>query len=228
MTKDNGKQQVINRIRGVAFDMDGLLLNTEDLYEDVGKELMRRRGKLYREEVRKQMIGLPAPNAFGVLIEQEGLSESWQELQRETDAIFEQILEQQLALMHGVEEILGIVEEQGLPRCVATSSTKKFAERALKLVGIWSRMDFVITAEDVPRGKPHPDIYEAAAARMGIKTEQMLVLEDSEHGTAAGVAAKAIVISVPNQHTRHGTFQGASAVAANLRDPQIQNLLKPT
>ena len=212
-------------VRGVAFDMDGLLLNTEDLYEYVGSELMRRRGKAYREEVRRKMIGLPAPKAFGVLIEEEQLTDHWQELQKETDEIFEEILEEQLATMEGVEEILAMVEARGLPRCVATSSTKQFAEAALQRTQILTRMDFVITAEDVPRGKPHPDIYIEAANRMGIHPTEMLVLEDSETGTAAGVAANAIVVSVPNQHTRHGTFQGAHFIAKTLLDPKLRDLL---
>lgn len=212
-------------VRGVAFDMDGLLLNTEDLYEQVGKTLMRRRGKEYRDEVRKQMIGLPAPKAFGVLIEEEGLEATWQQLQKETDDIFNDILQEQLKTMKGVEEILRIVEAKGLPRCVATSSTRSFATQVLHQTQLLSRMDFVITAEDVPRGKPYPDIYEVAAARMGIETCDMLVFEDSEHGTAAGVAAKAIVISVPNQHTQHGNFEGAHHVADTLLDPRIQELL---
>jgi pseudouridine-5'-monophosphatase len=213
-------------VRGVAFDMDGLLLNTEDLYQQVGIELMRRRGKEYREEVRKKMIGLPAAKAFGVLIEEEDLRDTWQQLQRETDELFENVLEEQLALMAGVEDILALVEAKGLPRCVATSSTRSFAERALGKTKILERMDFVITAEDVARGKPHPDIYIEAASKMGIKTIEMLVLEDSEHGTTAGVAAKAIVVSVPNEHTRHGIFEGASFVADTLLDTRVREYLE--
>jgi HAD superfamily hydrolase (TIGR01509 family) len=208
-------------ILGIAFDMDGLLLNTEDLYEHVGQELLRRRGKSYREEVRRQMIGLPAPQAFGVLIEHEGLSDSWQELQQETDAIFEVLLERELALMRGVDRLLTRLEQANLPRCVATSSTQKFARRALGLAGILDRLDFVITAQDVPRGKPHPDIYKAAAQRMGIPTTRMMVLEDSEHGAAAGLAAQAMVIAVPNQHTRHGRFHGVHLIADSLEDQRI-------
>lgn len=214
------------KVKGVAFDMDGLLLNTEDLYQQVSVELMRRRGKEYREEVRRKMIGLPAPRAFGVLIEEEALKESWQQLQQETDALFEEILMEQLALMEGVEELLSIVERKGLPRCVATSSTRSFANKALGHTNILSRMDFVLTAEDVARGKPHPDIYEQAASRMGIETKDMLVLEDSEHGTAAGVAAKAIVVSVPNEHTKHGKFEGARIIVDTLLDERIKTLLE--
>lgn len=214
------------KVKGVAFDMDGLLLNTEDLYQQVCVELMRRRGKEYREEVRKKMIGLPAVKAFGVLIEEEGMEDSWQQLQRETDELFEEKLETQLALMAGVEEILSMVETRGLPRCVATSSTRSFAERALGKTRILERMDFVITADDVTKGKPNPDIYLQAASRMGINAVDMLVLEDSEHGTAAGVAAKAMVVSVPNEHTKHGSFEGASVIVDTLLDERLKEILE--
>ena len=112
------------KILAVALDMDGLMLNTEDLYEQVGHILMQRRGKSYREEVRKKMIGLPARHAFGVLIEDEGMSDSWQELQQETDEIFETILPTQLATMRGLNDLLDYLDELGLRRCVATSSTQ--------------------------------------------------------------------------------------------------------
>lgn len=209
------------RIQAIAFDMDGLMLNTEDLYEQVGHILMQRRGKLYREEVRSQMIGLPAPQAFGVLIREENMAESWQELQKETDGIFEDMLPTQLAAMQGLSELMDYLDEIQLPRCVATSSTPSFAQKALTIVGMLDRVDFVITAQDVPQGKPHPDIYLAAAKRMAVAVERMLVLEDSPTGTKAGVSAGAYVVSVPNEHTKHGSFEGCRWIANTLHDKRI-------
>lgn len=213
-------------IRGVAFDMDGLILNTEDLYELVCGILMQRRGKTYREEVRNQMIGLPAIKAFGVLIEAEGLSESWQELQQETDDVFETILDTHLGTMPGVDDIFREIDSLGLPRCVATSSTQSFARRVLGQTGILDQIDFLITAEDVRQGKPNPDIYIAAAQRLGIDVTTMLVLEDSQTGTKAGVDSGAYVISVPNKHTEHGSFVGAKLVANTLLDPIIYSVIR--
>jgi len=195
--------------------MDGLLLNTEDLYEIVGEELMRRRGKTYRDEVRQAMMGLPAPKAYAVLIEAEGLTEDWLMLQRESDEIFEELLPTRLDVMPGAIRLIDQLDRLGLPRCVATSSRRAFAERALSIVGIFSRIDFLITAEDVANGKPHPDIYEASALRMKTTPERMLVLEDSAIGTSAGVAAKAHVISVPNRHTATSDFRGAKTIVQN-------------
>lgn len=214
------------KIAAVAFDMDGLLLNTEDLYGEVGEILMQRRGKVYREEVRRRMIGLPAPQAFGVLIEAEDLNETWQELQKETDEVFEELLPTRLALMPGAEEVLRKVESLGLPRCVATSSTRHFATKVLSQVEVLNRLDFLLTAADVPRGKPHPDIYQEAARRMGVAAEAMLVLEDSQTGTKAGVEANAYVVSVPNEHTQHGSFEGARWIAKGLSDTRLDQLLE--
>ena len=213
------------RIAAVAFDMDGLMLNTEDLYEQVGHLLMQRRGKRYRDEVRSQMIGLPAPEAYGVLIREESMSETWQELHRETEAIFEGILPTQLAAMVGLSELMMQLDERGLPRCVATSSTQSFARKALGIVGMLERVDFVITAEDVGRGKPFPDIYIEAAKRMSVDVDRMLVLEDSPTGTKAGVASGAYVVSVPNEHTKRGDFNGCQWIANTLSDPRIYRLL---
>ena len=212
-------------IEAVAFDMDGLMLNTEDLYEQVGQLLMRRRGKTYRDEVRIKMIGLPATQAYGVLIEEEGMSETWQELQLETDEIFETLLPTQLATMLGLMELLDYLDEKGIRRCVATSSSRSFARKALTIVGVLDRVDFVITAEDVCKGKPNPDIYLAAAKKMSVEVENMLVLEDSPTGTQAGVSAGAYVVSVPNEHTKLGSFEGCRWIANSLLDERIYGLL---
>jgi HAD superfamily hydrolase (TIGR01509 family) len=209
------------KIEAVALDMDGLLLNTEDLYQEVCQTLMARRGKRYDEEVRRKMIGLPARLAFGVLIEHGGLKDTWQQLQEETDALFEGILDSRLEPMPGVAQLMETIRAHGLPRCVATSSTTNFATKVLDQVGLLSQLDFVITADQVGKGKPHPDIYLAAAQRMGVSPDAMLVLEDSETGTKAGVTAGANVISVPNEHTRHGQFEGARFIAETLQDARI-------
>jgi len=213
-------------IQAVALDMDGLLLNTEDLYEIAGEELMRRRGKTYRYEVRQAMMGLSGQKAYEVLIEAEGLTDDWKMLQTESDAIFEELLPQKLEAMPGVFELLDTLDRLQLPRCVATSSRRSFAEQALAMVGLLDRVDFVITAADVPNAKPHPDIYQASAERMQAATHRMLVLEDSAIGTAAGVAANAHIISVPNRHTAKSDFRGAKAIAqSGLHSQEIHDVL---
>ncbi len=104
-------------------------------------------------------------------------------------------------------------------------SGAEFARKALEYGGILDRIDFILTAADVAHGKPAPDIYLLAAAKMEAIPERMLVLEDSSIGTQAGVKAGAQVISVPSTHTRSSNFHGALHVVPSLHAPEIYRLL---
>ncbi len=208
-------------IDAVAFDLDGTTLNSEDLYLEVCTELMARRGMDYDLQTRAAMMGLPAPQAFHVLIDRKQLTDSPLELQNECDGIFEGLLEDKLQAMPGVVSLLDRLDVLKLPRCIATSSRASFAERALAIVRLHQRFDFIITAEHVLQGKPHPDIYLEAALRMNVAVERMLVLEDSVIGVTAGSTAKAVTVAVPNDHTRGSDFSAASAVIDSLTDPRF-------
>lgn len=214
-------------IQAVAFDMDGLLVNTEELYTQVGMTLLQRRGKVFTRELKNAMTGLPGPKAFAVMIEREQLTDSIEQLAAESYEIFGSILPTQLRLLPGVLELLTSLEAKQRPKCVATSSTPSFSQRVLTQVGIYDRFDFVITASDVTHGKPFPDIYLAAASRMGVAPTQMMVLEDSHHGCKAGVDSGACTIAVPGPHSEDHDFTGAHYRAQTLRDNGISQLLFP-
>lgn len=205
--------------------MDGLLINTEELYFDVFEELMQRRGQHYTHELRRSMMGLPGPRAFEVLIQRADLKETPDQLEQECDEIFSGVLPDRLAVMPGVLTLLQQMERLGLPHCVATSSRRSFADDCLSAVDVLTRFDFVVTAAEVARGKPHPDIYLEAARRMGVAPQRMLVLEDSQNGARAGVAAQACTIAVPGDHSRDHDFEGVAYVASSLSDPAIIELL---
>jgi beta-phosphoglucomutase-like phosphatase (HAD superfamily) len=83
----------------------------------------------------------------------------------------------------------------------------------------------VLTAEDIPRGKPEPGVYLLAAQRFGIAPRQMMVLEDSANGCRAAVSAGAFTVAVPNHHTRGHSFSGVRFVADGLSDPRITRAL---
>ena len=92
-------------------------------------------------------------------------------------------------------------------------------------MGIWDRFAFVLTSADVTHGKPHPEIYQTAAQRLAVDPGAMLVLEDSQAGCKAAVAAGAVAVAVPGGHSRRHDFTGAVFVAETLADPRIEALL---
>ncbi len=212
-------------IRGVAFDMDGLMVNTEELYSEVGDILLRRRGRRFTLELKAAMMGLPGPQAFAVMIERESLSDTPSILAVECDEIFVDLLPEKLQKLPGLDGLLEELDMRQLPRCIATSSPHHFARQVLEIIGLSDRFDFVVTAEDVEHGKPAPDIYLKAAQRLGISAHEMLVLEDSHHGSRAGLTAGACTVAVPGDHSQDHDFTGVCYRATSLADEGIVGLL---
>jgi len=132
-------------IAAVAFDLDGLLVNTEELYQDVGTEILRRRGRLFDADLLDAMMGRPQQVALSIMIEWHQLDDSVETLAAETKEIFQSLLADRLALMPGAAALVNMLEELRLPRAVATSSGPDFAHDVLERVGLLDRLAFVLT-----------------------------------------------------------------------------------
>jgi HAD superfamily hydrolase (TIGR01509 family) len=211
--------------RAVVFDLDGLMFNTEELYVEVGTELLRRRGYAFTPELLDQMMGRPSHVALQIMIDTHTLKATVNELLAETDELFPEILRQRLAPMPGLVELLEALEKQKIPKGIATSSRRSFVERVLAKFNYQPRFHPILTSEDITHGKPDPEIYLKAAALLGIPPAEMLVLEDSQNGCRAAVAAGAITVAVPSGHSHRHDFTGAALVADTLADPRIKDLL---
>jgi HAD superfamily hydrolase (TIGR01509 family) len=212
------------RFRTVAFDFDGLLFNTEEMYHEVGQTILARRRRKLSAGLVALMRGKPNRVALQAMIDWHGLDDSVEQLLRETDALFEPLLATRLAPMPGAAELLDHLEQTEMASAVVTSGRRGFVMPILEKYGWADRFSFVLTAEDVVLGKPHPEPYLEAARRFGIPAEQLLVLEDSEHGCAAAVAAGSGVVCVPSERAAVQP-DGVLFVAASLEDPRIIDLL---
>lgn len=207
------------------FDLDGLMFNTEDIFNETGRLLLNRRGKEMTPELLNQMMGRRAPEAFALMVAAHALPESIEDLMEESRVLFAELLEHRLAPMPGLFELLAHIEARNLPKAVATSSSRRYLEGILNQFEMLHRFYLTLAAEDVTEGKPHPEIYLTAAARLGIEPEEMLVLEDSHTGTTAAVRARAVVVSIPHEHSRYQDFSHAAHIARRLDDPAVLNLL---
>jgi HAD superfamily hydrolase (TIGR01509 family) len=208
-------------MRAVVFDMDGLIFNTEDVYTAAGTELLRRRGRTFTAELKDAMMGLPPQPSFEAMIRHCNLSETWQELAAESNRLFISLLDGRLAPMPGLLELLDALERAGLPKAIGTSSPRVLADACLTPFEMQKRFQFILTAEDVVHGKPHPEIYLTAARRFGVRPAEMMVLEDSRNGCLAAAAAGAFAVAVPGEHSRQHDFSMASLVVEGLIDPRL-------
>lgn len=208
-------------LRAVVFDLDGLLFNTEQIYPRVAEELLSRRGKDFPRELHLQMMGRPAKVSLQHMIDFHSLEDSVEALAQESAEIFLGLLDTSLEPMPGAAKLLTRLEEENLPKAVATSSSRAFAEDILGRFEWTSRFEFLLCADDVIQGKPHPEIYLTASHRLFVTPREMLVLEDSQHGFRAAQAAGAIAVAVPGEHNADQTYDGAALVLESLADPQL-------
>jgi HAD superfamily hydrolase (TIGR01509 family) len=212
-------------LKAVVFDLDGTIVNSEDVYEHVDIEVLRRRGHEFVPELRERMIGRPATQSVQIMIDHHSLADSVEDLDAERTVLFDQMIIETVETMPGFLELLAALESAGLPTAIATSGTRAYATKVLGRLGIAHRFRFVLTAEDIYHGKPAPDVYQLAARKLELTPRQIMVLEDSGNGCAAAVAAGAFTVAVPNRHTRGHDFTGARFVADSLLDRRIYDAL---
>jgi HAD superfamily hydrolase (TIGR01509 family) len=212
-------------IQAIVFDMDGLMFDSEPLYFEVGRQVLARRGKEMTRELANAMMGLRRGEALEVMRAWHELEDAIDVLDRETEELYFEVVGSQLQPMRGLMEVLGLLERRGLPRAVATSSARRYAEHALGRFALTGRFAFLLAAEDVANGKPHPEIYQKAAERFSVPPRQMLVLEDSQAGLRSAKAAGAQCVVIPQEHNNGQDFSTADARVEALDDPQLLELI---
>ena len=186
-------------VQAVVFDMDGLLVDSETMFRDCMMHVAKAYGRELPMSVFLRMVGLPGPMSRLVAIEHFGADFP-------IDAFNEAVWaharihhdEAGVALKTGVIELLDYLDTEGLPRAVATSSSHLAVELQLGRNGIQSRFQAIVAAGDYVHGKPNPDPFLTAAARLGVDPAHCLALEDSHNGVRAAHAAGMMTIMVPD------------------------------
>ena len=212
-------------MRAVVFDMDGLMFNTEDVYFQVGDLVLQRRGCRFSRELSDAMMGRPPRPAFEVMIAWHQLAATWEELKAESEEAFLLLLDEQLAPMPGLLELLSALERRKIPKAIGTSSSRRLVDACLSRLHLADRFQFILSAEDIARGKPDPEIYLTAARRFGLPAAEMMVLEDSSTGCKAAAAAGAYTVAVPGSHSKEQDFSVAHLVIDTLADARLYELL---
>jgi pseudouridine-5'-monophosphatase len=213
-------------IRAVVFDLDGILANTEDLYEQAGEAVLGRRGKIYDDDLRERIMGRPVVDAIQIMIDSHSLPDTVDDLMGECADVLKHLIETSLAPMPGAVPLINDLQAANIPTAVATSATPEYADNVLTRLDAKQRFRFILTSADIRHGKPNPEIYLLSAKRLAISPSRMMVLEDSANGCRAAVEAGAFTIAVPNRHTRGHNFSGTRFVADTLNDPRIRETLR--
>jgi HAD superfamily hydrolase (TIGR01509 family) len=212
-------------IRAVAFDLDGLMFDTEALFVRVAGSMLERRGKVFTPAIMARMIGRQWAVAGVAFKEMAGLTETLDELLVEARELFLARMDDEVRPTPGVVALLDHLDRIGMPRSVCTSSRRAYAERLLGHHGLRHHFAFLLTSDDVTHSKPDPEIYRTAAARFGIDPASLLVLEDSAAGVEAAKAAGAYVVGVPHAQSPAEGLAHADRLIDRLDDPALIGLI---
>src|SRR5262245_48713053 len=212
--------------RCVAFDLDGVIVDTEPVFERSVCDLLEYRGLSLTSELAHRMLGTTTIQAFELLRAHFGLSETVEALANESiERLFALLDAEPAPLLPGVVELLGRLERRGVPVAIATSSHREHVDRVLVPHDLLRQFSFVMTCEDVVRGKPDPEIYRKTAERFGHASSAMVVLEDSPNGLRAAKGAGARCVVIPHSRVPLHDLGLADAVVASLAADELAVLL---
>jgi HAD superfamily hydrolase (TIGR01509 family) len=186
-------------IAAVVFDLDGILVDSEQVWDDARRSLAAERGIAWPEGATHAMIGMSSPEWSRYMHEEVGLPESPEEVNREVVAWMERLYRAELPVIDGAVEAVRRLGE-AFPLGLASSSNRPIIDLVLELAGLGDAFEATVSSEEVARGKPAPDVYLEALRRLGVAGSEAVAIEDSHSGIRAADAAGMRVVAIPNPH----------------------------
>jgi HAD superfamily hydrolase (TIGR01509 family) len=182
----------------VVFDMDGVLVETEEVWDAVREQLVRQRGGRWVPEAQAAMMGMSSPEWSRYLAEELGVPMTPAAINREVVERISARYAAALPLHDGAVEVVEALAERW-PLGLASSSNRPVIDLVLELAGLAGCFRATVSSEEVARGKPAPDVYLEAAARLGVAPAACVAVEDSANGLRSAAAAGMRVVAVPNR-----------------------------
>jgi HAD superfamily hydrolase (TIGR01509 family) len=203
--------------KAIVFDMDGLMIDSESVYWAVERKMARAFGKEATDQTLGSMMGRSPLDSMAIYARDLGLTQSPAELLEMRDTEVLETLRRGVTPMPGLFEVL----DEFRPHyrlAIATSAGRRFVDVVIGQLHLAKYFDALQTSDDVKDGKPAPEIYLKAMAKLNVSPELCAVLEDSSNGALAGKRAGAYTIAVPSQYTSWQDFSFVDYVAKNLKD----------
>jgi HAD superfamily hydrolase (TIGR01509 family) len=185
-------------LSAIIFDLDGLLADSEPWWNQIDAKLLAEYGVTYRGEYHQNVLGVSYRLAVEFYKKAFGLSMPTEEMMRHRGEIATEFFANRVGLFPHVKEVLEELRQMKLHLAVATSSVSVSARPFLDRHHLTEFFEVIVTGEEVEHGKPAPDIYLRAAAKLGIPADACLVVEDALPGVAAAKAANMRVAAIPD------------------------------
>ena len=204
-------------IEAVVFDLDGVLLDSEQVWDEVREALVRERGGRWHERAQADMMGMSSVEWSRYLHEELGLAEAPEAI---NDEVVRRMLDRYREELPLIDGAVAAVERLAarFPLALASSSNRPLIDVVLATAGLARAFRATVSSEEVPHGKPAPDVFLEAARRLGIAPDRCAAIEDSGNGLRAAHAAGMRVIALPNRRYPPGAeaLALADAIAGSL------------
>ena len=186
------------RVEAVIFDLDGVLVDSEHLWDEVREELARERGGRWHDRAQADMMGMSSVEWSRYMHDVIGLAEPPEEIGAEVVRRMRARYAEELPLVDGgVEAVRRLADSYTLG--LASSSNRPIIDAVLEAAGIAGLFEATVSSEEVERGKPAPDVYLEAARRLRVAPGACAAVEDSANGIRSAHAAGMRVIAIPNR-----------------------------
>jgi HAD superfamily hydrolase (TIGR01509 family) len=207
-------------IIAVVFDLDGVIVDSEHLWDEARRELVRERGGVWVDEATRAMMGMSSVEWSRYMHEELGVVDLPPEaISSAVVERLERMYREELPLIPGaVEAVRSLAERWRLG--LASSANRQIIDLALELADLDGYFEATVSSEEVPRGKPAPDVYFEAAARLGVPPDRCAAVEDSTNGIRSAASAGMKVLAIPNRQfpPAADALQLATVVLSSLEE----------
>jgi HAD superfamily hydrolase (TIGR01509 family) len=206
-------------IEAVVFDLDGIIIDSEHVWDEVRQQLAEERGGRWNEDASRDMMGMSSIEWSRYMRDVVGLTEEPEEISAEVVRRLEDRYRRELPLIAGAELAVDRLAERW-PLALASSSNRELIDLVLESSGLGRHFKGSVSSEEVARGKPAPDVFLEAARRLGVEPARCAAVEDSENGILAAKAAGMRTIAIPNPQypPNEDALAAADVVLATVED----------
>jgi HAD superfamily hydrolase (TIGR01509 family) len=184
-------------MRAVVFDLDGVLVDSEHLWDRARRELVAERGGRWRDGATHDMMGMSSPEWSRYLHDELGVELEPTEISADVVRRLEVLYREELPLLPGAREAV-LAAAQRWPLGLASSANREIIDLVLELAELEDAFTATVSSEEVAHGKPAPDVYLEAARRLGVAAADCTAVEDSSNGLRSAAAAGMTVVALPN------------------------------
>ena len=184
-------------VEAVVFDLDGVLIDSEAAWNDARQAVANGHGGRWLDDAQREMMGMSSTEWSAYMHDVLGVQLSTDQISAAVVACLEDLYSKHLPLFEGARDT--VIALAGVWRlALASSANRPIIERVLNLAGLADEFAVTVSSEEVPRGKPAPDVYLEAARRLAVTPSDCVAVEDSSNGIRSAAAARMTVIAVPN------------------------------